>query len=310
MDRLLTLRIFRRVAELQSFSAAARELRLSNAAVSKHVSHLEEELGARLLHRTTRKVSPTAIGEAYLERSARLLDELDELDRSVTRSTTEVRGTLRVNVPNAFGVLYISPMIPALLARWPELSVDMSMTDRFVDLVDEGVDVAIRIASALPDSTTLVARRLAGADQLTCATPRYLAEHGVPRAPADLAAHRCLTHGRTREPWVYARDGETFAVRPEPRLSADNSLALRDALLADAGIMSTPAFYVHEHVESGRLQVLLEGYASPPVWIHAVYPSRRHLSSKVQTFVEHVSEQISRAPWALGPDGRPARARV
>ena len=175
MDRLLTLRIFRRVAELQSFSAAARELRLSNAAVSKHVSHLEEELGARLLHRTTRKVSPTAIGEAYLERSARLLDELDELDRSVTRSTTEVRGTLRVNVPNAFGALYISPMIPALLARWPELSVDMSMTDRFVDLVDEGVDVAIRIASSSRGATARGRR------------PAHLRDPALPRRTRDPA---------------------------------------------------------------------------------------------------------------------------
>lgn len=299
MDRLLTLQIFRRVAELQSFSGAARELRLSNAAVSKHVKELEERLGARLLHRTTRQVSLTAAGEAYLERCARLLDELEELDESVTESVTRVKGTLRVNLPNAFGLLYLSPSLPALLERWPELSIEVGMTDRFVDLVEEGVDVAIRIAGELPDSTTLVARRLGGARQVACATPGYLEAQGTPSAPAELLEHRCLVHGKPRRPWVFERGGRSFEVSPPARLHADNSLALRDAALAGLGVALMPEFYLHEHLLGGRLRPVLEDYTTRPVWIHAVYPSHRHLSSKVRLFVEHVSAQVRGAPWVL-----------
>ena len=299
MSRLFTMTVFRRVAELQSFSAAARELGLSNAAVSKHVAQLEERLRARLLQRTTRSVSLTSVGEAYLARCARLLDELDELDLSVTQSTTAAKGTLRVNAPSAFGLMFLSPVLPPFLAAWPELALELSLNDRFVDLVEEGVDVVLRIARELPDSSSLVAQRLVGAEQVVCATPRYVREHGTPRTPAELAAHECIVYGMRVPEWAFTRGGEPIHVRVGGRLRMDNSLAIRDALLASAGIAMLPAFYVEELVRARRVRVLLGDYSAPRVWVHAVYPRQRYLSTKIRVFIEHVRAHLGRQPWAI-----------
>lgn len=301
MDRLRLLAVFRRVAELQSFSRAARELRLSNAAVSKHVAMLEEQLAVRLLQRTTRKVALTATGAAYLAGCARILDELADLDQAVTHATTRVTGTLRINAPAAFGVLYLSPLLPELLAAWPELAIELSMTDRFVDLIEEGVDVVVRIAPSLPDSATLVARRLVGSAQVVCASPRYLRGR-TPRTPADLAHHTCLAYGSRAPRWRFTRGKQTFDVPIDARLTVDNSLVLRDAVLADAGIALLPAFYVADLVRARRLRVVLADHAVAPVWIHAVYPRQRHLSTKIRVFVEHLRAHLARQSWAIAPD--------
>jgi DNA-binding transcriptional LysR family regulator len=301
MDRLLTMTVFRRVAELQSFSAAARDLRLSNAAVSKHVATLEEHLQARLLHRTTRKVSMTPAGAVYLERCARLLDDVAELELAVRQTTDSPRGLLRVNVPSAFGLLYLSSLVPQLLATHAELTIELSFTDRFVDLVEEGVDVVLRIASELPDSATLVAQRIVGSEQRIVATPRYLKRHGVPRRLADLARHDCLVYGMRGAQWTVLQRGRPQAVDVAGRLRVDHSLALRDAVLADAGIAMMPAFYVDELVRAGTLKLLLESVRAPRVWVHAVYPRQRHLSTKIRVFVEHVRAALRAQPWAIKP---------
>lgn len=299
MDRLQSMTVFRRVAELQSFSAAARELQLSNAAVSKHVAQLEERLQARLLHRTTRSVSLTVEGSAYLARCVRILDDLEELDQSVGQRARAPRGMLRVNAPTAFGLLHISPLVPSLLAAWPELSLDLSLTDRFIDIVEEGVDVVIRIATELPDSATLVAQRLVACTQYVCATPRYLKRHGVPRTPRDLLDHQCLVYGLRAARWTFLVRGKPLHVAVAGRLRADNSIALRDACLADAGIVMLPAFYLDEAIRDGRLRVLFPRAAVPKTWIHGVYPRQRHLSTKVRVFVDHVRSALAAAPWAL-----------
>lgn len=310
MDRLLSMTVFRRVAELQSFSAAARELRLSNAAVSKHVAGLEDRLRARLLQRTTRKVSLTAAGSAYLERSARLLDELDELDQAAGQSASVPKGVLRVNAPAAFGVLHLAPLLPGVLAAHPELSLDVSFTDRFVDLVEEGVDLVVRIATELPDSATLVAQRLAATTQCLVATPGYLRRHGTPRTLADLARHECIVYGNAAAPWRFLVDGKPRALSVTGRLRVDNSLAIRDAVLAGVGITMIPMFYVHELVRTNQLRVLLPRVARPPVWIHAVYPRQRHLSTKIRVFVEYLRTHLAAAPWAITRAGRDATARA
>lgn len=298
MDRLLTMTVFRRVAELQSFSAAARDLGLSNAAVSKHVAVLEDRLRARLLQRTTRRVSTTPAGEAYLARCARILDELAELDAAVTSSTTAVVGTLRANVPSAFGLLYVAPVLAGLARAWPDLAIDLSFSDRFVDLVEEGVDVVLRIASTLPDSTTLVAQRLAGCDVTLCATPRYLKTHGTPRTAAELAGHACIAYGHATE-WRFARAGAEVRVPLDARVRLDNSLAIRDAVLGDAGIALLPAFYVDADVRAKRLRAVLPDHVAPRVWIHAVYPRQRHLSTKIRVFVEAVRARLVIERWAI-----------
>lgn len=301
MDRVQSMTVFRRVAELQSFSAAARELRLSNAAVSKHVAHLEEHLHTRLLHRTTRSVSLTAEGQAYLARCARILDDLDELDQSVGHRASAPKGLLRVNAPSAFGLLHVSPLVPDLLAAWPDLTLDLSLTDRFVDLVEEGVDVVIRIAPELPDSATLVAQRLVSCTQYVCATPRYLKRRGTPKSPADLAEHDCLVYGLRAPHWTFVVDGKPSHVTVGGRLRVDNSIAIRDACLADAGIAMLPAFYVDDAIRDGKLRVLMPRVAVPRIWIHAVYPRQRHLSTKIRVFIDHVRAGLTVSPWSLAP---------
>ena len=232
MDRVLSLTVFRRVAELRSFSAAARELGLSNGAVSKHVAALEDRLRARLLLRTTRRVSLTPAGETYLARCQQILDDLDELDQDVADATTKLKGTLRVNVPLSFGLLYISPLLPDMVARWPELDLEVTLTDQAVDLVEEGVDVALRMTRTLPDTTTLIAQRLAQVDFVVCATPAYLKVHGTPRKPADLADHNCLT--LSGAPWVFGEGAKVQRMELNGNLRINNSLVIRDVTMSGA----------------------------------------------------------------------------
>jgi DNA-binding transcriptional LysR family regulator len=298
MDRITTLSVFRRVAELGSFSAAARELRLSNAAVSKYVAVLEERLRTRLLQRTTRSVALTPAGTAYLERVTRILDELAELDEAAMENSTVVKGTLRVNGPSAFGQTYLAPLMPGLLRTWPELHIDLSLTDRFVDLIEEGVDVVVRIAMTLPDSATLVAQRLASCDDVAVATPAYLRKHGTPKKPADLADYNCLIYGHRAPVWHLEHDGEALSVPVTGRLRIDNSLALRDAVLASAGIAMLPRFYVQELIDAGRLRVVLQEKTKPNIHVFALYPRQRHLAPKIRMLVEHLRTELANAPWA------------
>jgi DNA-binding transcriptional LysR family regulator len=310
MDRITTLSVFRRVAELGSFSAAARELRLSNAAVSKYVAVLEERLRTRLLQRTTRSVSLTPAGAAYLERVARILDDLEELDDAAMKNSTVVRGTLRVNGPNAFGLMYLAPAIPALLEQWPELHVDLSLTDRFVDLIEEGVDVVVRITTVLRDSATLVAQRLASCDQVVFATPAYLRKRGTPKQPSDLSNHECLVYGLRTPVWQFGRDGKALDVPVAGRLRVDNSLALRDAVLAHAGLAMLPRFYVQDLLDAGRVRAVMTDTGAPTINIFAVYPRQRHLATKVRVFIDHLREDFARAPWASDGSNAPrSRAR-
>lgn len=301
MDRVLTMTVFRRVAELHSFSAAARDLGLSNAAVSKHVALLEDRLRARLLQRTTRSVALTAAGAAYLERCARILDDIAELDQAVMQAQAAPKGLLRVNAPSAFGVQYLAPVMPALLAAHPELEVELSFTDRFVDLVEEAVDVVIRIASQLPDSATLVAQRLVGVEHRVVAAPGYLERRGVPKRPADLAKHECLVYGLHASEWTFHGRGTPISVPVSGRYRVDNSLALREAVLAGVGLALMPQFYIDEDIRQGRLRVVLDTVRARPAWIHAVYPRQRHLSTKIRVFIEHVRAALQREPWAMRP---------
>lgn len=298
MDRITILTVFRRVAELGNFSAAARELQLSNAAVSKYVAVLEERLRMRLLQRTTRSVSLTPAGSAYLERAARILDELEELDESAMENSTVVRGQLRVNGPSAFGLMYVAPAVPGLLAKWPDLQIDLSLTDRFVDLIEEGVDVVVRITRVLPDSSTLVGQRLAACEQVLVASPAYLRKRGTPKQPADLAKHDCLVYGLRSPVWELQHEDDIIAVPVSGRLRIDNSLALRDAALAHVGLTLLPRFYIHDDLESGRLRVVMPSWSPAPVNIFAVYPRQRHLAPKIRVFIEHLRAALARAPWA------------
>lgn len=296
---MFAMQVFRRVVELGAFSAAARDLRLSNAAVSKYVASLEARLRTKLLHRTTRSMSLTSSGAAYFERCVRILDDLEETELALSTATGEPHGALRVNAPMSFSLLHISPLLPAFLERWPRLELDVGFTDRFVDLVEEGADVAVRIASSLPDSATLLVQRLARARQLLVASPAYLRAHGEPKSVADLADHTCIAYSLSRTPgvWELALDGKPLRVPIKGRLALNNSIAIRDAVLAGQGVALIPSFYVGDELRKRKLRAFLDDHTRTPLYVYATYHRSRHLSPKVRLFVEFLRERFAKAAW-------------
>jgi DNA-binding transcriptional LysR family regulator len=297
MDKLSGMAVFARVVEAKGFSAAAAQLGLSKSAVSKQVSRLEDRLGARLLNRTTRTLALTEVGRIFYEHCARMLAEAEEAEQAVLSLHAAPRGLLRINVPMSFGVMHIAPALPLFLARYPEMAIEMDMTDRFVDLVEDGYDLAVRIAS-LPESS-LIARRLAPNRAVVCAAPDYLARHGEPRRPADLAAHNCLLYTNTPlyDQWRFDGPEGKVAVAVAGSLRANNGEALLQAALAGVGITRAPTFMASTHLCAGRLRAVLTDYQ--PVAesaIYAVYPHRRHLTPKVRAFVEFLAAHIGQEP--------------
>lgn len=299
MEHLSDIAVFVRVIEAGSFTAAAEQLGLSQSAVSKCVTRLEEHLGTRLLNRSTRKFSLTEAGSALHARGRRALDEIEEAELEVARLQTEPRGVLRVNAPMSFGILHLAPALDEFLQRYPALTVDLQLDDRLVDLVEEGFDCAIRI-KALADST-LVARRLAPCRLVVCAAPDYLARHGTPTTPAALREHACLVYTYRDDPneWVFrGPDGHELKVVVAGRLRCNNGLIHRDAALAGLGILVTPTFYVGDELRSGRLQTILTDYTPiPEPSVYVVYPERRHLSPKVRAFVDFLAARFEPVPY-------------
>jgi DNA-binding transcriptional LysR family regulator len=296
MDRLVAMEAFVRAADGRSFSQAARQMRLSKSVVSRQIAALEAALGARLLQRTTRTLTLTEAGRLYLERARRVLAEVEDAERSVGQLSDAPRGQLRVSAPMSFGFLHLAAAIPAFLARHPDVTVDMSLTDRFVDLVEEGFDVAVRIGR-LRDSS-LVARRLAPSRLVVCGSPGYLARRGVPRVPADLAGHECLHNTNIEGQWAFALpDGGVQMVDVSGRLSANNGDALQAAAREGAGLVYLPSFIVGEDLQAGRLVSVLDGFTTVGATVNAVYPHARHLSPKVRVFVDFLAERFGPEPY-------------
>lgn len=298
MELLSDIAVFVDVVRCGSFTAAAEKRGLSKSVVSKYVTRLEDRLGARLLNRTTRRLSLTEVGQAFFERSQRALGEIEEAEAEVSRLQSEPRGELRLSSPMSFGILHVAPLLPAFQARYPELTVDMVLDDRKTDLVDEGFDLAIRIGE-LPDSS-LVARRLGPCRHVVCGTLEYFARHGVPQLPEDLADHPALTYRDQDAPseWrLVDSDGNYHSVAINRRLQMNNSLALREALLKGAGVTLTPTFVVGTDIQAGRLMAVLKEYKVLEVSIYAVYPQRKHVSPKVRAFIDFLSEKIKDPPY-------------
>ncbi|MBF0627386.1 MAG: LysR family transcriptional regulator [Magnetococcales bacterium] len=296
MDRLAFMETFVRVVESGSFAEAARKGGLSRAAVSKYIEALEEHLGARLINRTTRRLHLTVEGEVYYQRCSRILDEILEAEQTITHLHSEPRGLLRVSAPMSFGSLHLAPLVAEFLLAHPAVEVDLVLNDRFVDLVEEGFDVAVRIGT-LGDST-LVARRLAAARLLLCAAPAYLDQRGEPMTPEDLNNHTCLLYSYTASPgvWRFRRDGEEQSVRVTGVLRANNGEALRTAARAGLGLVMLPSFLVAEDLRSGRLKPVLNDYTLlPTLGIHAVCPSNRHLAAKVRRFIDFLVTRFANA---------------
>lgn len=299
MDRLAALTAFAAVAEAGSFAAAARRLGRSTSRLSRQVAELEAALGIRLLHRTTRALTLTEAGRSYHEQVARILAELEAADLSVGRLQAAPRGRLRVAAPMSFGVLHLAPALPAFLDRYPEIDLDMAMNDRFVDLVEEGFDLAVRIGRLAESS--LIARRLAPLRRVLCASPAFLAAYGTPRTPDDLARLPCLGYSNLlpQEDWSFVdpASGRPWPVRIKARLRVNNGDALRLAALAGVGLAPLPSFLVGPDLAAGTLVSLLDPYLRQEGAIHAVYPPARPLSPKVRAFVDFLAERFGPRPY-------------
>jgi DNA-binding transcriptional LysR family regulator len=297
MDRFATMESFVRVVEAGSFVAGAQRLGLSTAMVSRHVRDLEQRLGTRLLNRTTRRISLTDAGAAYFERSRQLLRELEEMDLSVSREVQQPRGVLRVNAPVVFGTRHLSRLLAEFQARYPEVGIDLTLTDRFIDLVEEGADLAVRIG-ALAESS-LVARRLCPARVVLCAAPAYLERARVPRSVDDLAQHNCLGYTYTRggAEWEFGGDAGPVVVPIRGSLRANHGEVLHQAALDGMGIALLPTFIAGEALREGRLRQVLPHASTPELSAYAVFPSRKFLSAKVRTFVDFLAEKFGPEPY-------------
>ena len=314
MDRFAALTAFVKVVEQGSFSRAAEKLSVSTSAVSRHVADLEAHLSVRLLNRTTRRLSLTEAGQAFHERSVQLLADLDEAEGSVSAATLDPRGTLRLTCAITFGIRHLAPAIAAFGAAHPEVSFEIELSDRAVDIVDEGFDLAIRIGGI--GSQALVARRI-GITELVCvASPSYLARHGTPRTPEELSAHACLIYEylATRDQWRFVdAAGAEHAVRVRGPARSNNGQMLTALAAAGLGVSIEPDFIVAPQIATGALVPLLPGYRAPAGSINAVYPSRRHLSAKVRSFIDFLVVRFATPEWSLSgrapvpPARRPVR---
>lgn len=307
LDDVSAMVTFARVVQARSFSVAARELSVSKSAVSKRVAALEERLGLRLLNRTTRRLSTTEAGEAFYERCLRVLEEADAAIDVAASHHSEPHGVLRVNGPVLFGQLHLSPLIPPLLARYPQLEVEMLLTDEFIDPIEHRQDVTVRIAR-LADSS-LVARKITEDRRVVVASPAYLERFGTPTSPGELANHECLHYARLtmREEWRFLRrpvaptvpvtaKEDEYSVPPRARYVTDSGFAMVEAVLAGVGLALLPRFMVATHLDSGALVTLLEPFVPRGHGVYALHAHHRHVPPKVRAFLDALTERFKAPP--------------
>ena len=300
MDRFAAINAFARVVEAGSFARAAERMGVSVSAVSRQVAELEAHLDVRLLNRTTRRLSLTESGQAFFDRSVQLLADLEEAEIAVTSASIVPRGTLRLTCSATFGSRHLAPAIAAFAARHPQMRFDVELSERFVDLVDEGFDLAVRIGA--PGGQNIVARGVGAARVLCCASPSYLERYGEPRQPEELATHQCLSYEYlpTRNVWTF-RDpkGGERSVRITGPVHSNNGRFLVGLAAQGIGISREPDFISAPELRAGRLKPILQQFESPPLAVYVVYPSRRHLSAKVRAFADFLAERFANERWGI-----------
>lgn len=297
-EMLSDLAVFVAVVKRGSFTSAAELLELSKSQVSKCVNRLEARLGARLLHRTTRRLRLTEAGTALYETSHSALEAIEDAQLAVSKLQGAPRGTLKVSASIAFGSVQLPPVVAGLMLRYPELAVELALEDRHVDLVREGIDVALRITGAPPDSA-MVYRRLGPNRQVVCASPAYLQRRGVPQTPQALASHECIAHTQRATPRVWhftTPTGGKASVQINGRIAISSALGVREAALAGLGIIELNSYLVGPQIKAGRLVRLLEGYRPNELSIYAVFPQRRYLAPKVRVFIDALLERMTPEP--------------
>lgn len=299
MDRALEMLVFCTVVEKGSFVGAVEQLDMSKAAISRYVSALEERLGARLLQRTTRRLSLTDEGRQFYEQSKDVLALMDEAEEAVSSSAPEASGSLRINAPVSFGVLHLAPLWADFTRAYPKIQLDISLNDRIVDLVEDGFDVAIRIA--LMESSSLVGRRLASTRLILCASPAYLAAQAPIRTVDDLAMHGVIayTNLSTGSDWVLQGPAGKETVRTRSIVRCNNGDTCRSITLAGGGISIQPSFMVADDIREGRLIEVLPEYRSLDLGIYAVYPTRKHLAAKVRALINFLVDRFEQPSWVV-----------
>jgi DNA-binding transcriptional LysR family regulator len=293
------MQVFNRVAELRGFAAAARELGMSTSSVSRHVSDLEDELGVRLFNRTTRRLSLTNDGSVYLRRSAAILSDLDDLHRTTQDQHRAPQGRLRVTASLTLGEGWIVPILPGFLQEYPEVFVELDLTNRVVDLVEEGFDVGIR-SGDLTDSS-MIARSLMGLRYIVCASPRYIEKYGVATHPDQLKNHRCILFyqpNRQSEDWWFDIAGKETWINVDGVMSVNNARAARDLACSSVGICYVPEFVVKDDLVDGNLVQIMPEFVNAADPVHAVYPTKRHLSARVRVFVDYLVSHVDVEPDA------------
>ena len=297
MDRYQEMQVFAAVVDGGSFVNAADALKMSKAAVSRHVAELEARLGVRLLNRTTRKLSLTDEGQTFHARCSTLLADIAEAEAEITARSGHARGLLRINVPVTFGLMHLARLWPAFMAQHPQVELDITLADRLVDLVVEGFDMAVRIAR-LP-SSSLISRKLASTRLVLCASPAYLAQNPALAHPRDITRHAVLAYTllSTGDDWQFEGPEGPVAVRIKPRLRSNSGDTCRAAALQDQGLILQPSFLIDAELRSGALTEVLPEYRALDLGIYAVYPSRRHVSPKVRLLIDYLAAALRTVQW-------------
>jgi DNA-binding transcriptional LysR family regulator len=294
---LARIRAFVQVFDAGGFSSAARQHGRSKALLSKYVTDLEDYLGVRLMNRTTRKLSLTEAGEAYYREASQLLQQLDDLDASILDQTAAPRGLLRVSAPRNFGEMILAPAIFSFVASHPEVTLDLRLEDRFVDLVEEGIDLALRISAA--QDSSLIARRIADMQHAVCVSPNYLKGRSVPKRPEDLRGHACIidTNLQGQANWRLVENGQTISVHVNGPVRVNSPLSARDAAVAGLGVALLPGYLADPLLKSGELVRILESFVPTGSSLQAVYPHRRHLAGKVRALIDHLVKWFEAHPF-------------
>lgn len=299
MDKLESMKAFVAVVSHSGFAAAGRHLGLSRSVVNKMVAQLEADLGVQLLQRTTRRVSPTDTGRAYYDRCVDILAEVSAADVAVSQLQAEPKGTLRINAPMSFGTLHLAEAIAHFMQRYPDIQVQLTLSDRFIDLIEEGFDVTLRIAERQPDEP-LVTKKLAPIQRVLCAAPGYLKRKGVPTHPSQLSEHDCLQYGHLAaySQWQLADEsGKLFTVSLRCRGYSNNGEVLREAAKAGNGIALLPTFIISKALQSGDLTTVLANYRPPLLTAHLCYAANRHLSTKIQLLTAFLQQWFEHPAW-------------
>ena len=298
MDRWSEMALFVQVAETGSLSRAADALGLSNAAASRHLSALEERLGARLVERNTRRLYLTEPGQEFLRRSKAILAELADAESAINATTLNPTGMLRITASLSFSVQHIAPLLPEYTRRYPHVTVHVETANRYLDLIDNNIDVAVRTRESEPDSNITV-RRLAETRRILAASPGYLAREGRPRSLEDLGRHQLLVYTYANNPHElrFTRDGDTTSLRVRGLLESNDGQVLRAAALDGLGILVQPTYIVYDDIVAGRLVPVLDEWDLPRLTVNLAYPSRKHLSAKVRTFIDFVADHFARMEY-------------